>query len=109
MAKAALQKKEFVDRQKSEGGGNGAEFIPGVALTGTAAGHFRDVTDISSYLGEDYRSAGVAFPDAFVERRPVRPFFAIGGGLLLLGAAAAGLAILAGKKHAAKAREKACE
>ncbi|MBR5059290.1 MAG: hypothetical protein IKX06_00790 [Clostridia bacterium] len=100
VAKAVLQKKEYVD--KNGGGGDGAVFVPEVELTGLKAEHFRDVTDVSSYLGQDYRSASMVFPEAFAQKRPVWPFFAAGGAVVLLGSLTAVAVVIVRKKHAQK-------
>ena len=103
VAKAVLQKKEYVDKNGGSGdGGDGAVFVPEVELTGLKAEHFRDVTDVSSYLGQDYRSASMVFPEAFAPKRPVWPFFAAGGAVVLLGSLTAVAVVIVRKKHAQK-------
>ena len=103
VAKAALQKKEYVDKNGESGaGGSGLAFVPDTALAGVRAENFRDVTDIASYLGQDHRSASMVFPNAFAPKRPVWPFFAAGGAVMLLAALAAGAVLLVRKKRAVK-------
>ena len=103
VAKTVKQKKEYVDKNNESGAGeSGLAFVPDTALAGVRADHFRDVSDIASYLGQDYRSVSMVFPYAFAKKRPVWPFFAAGGAVVLLAAVAAGAVILVRKKRTVK-------